>query len=168
MKLDEETTFDRTSFLSFRLKNELFAVEVKNVIEILDVPKITSVPKSDPYMKGVINLRGKVLPVIDTCLKFDLPEISLKKETCIIVINININQEVEQCGILVDEVLEVFERDKSDIQPSPNLEAKKRNEFVEGVLKIEEEFLILLDLDKAFSIDEFQNVKSIDESPIVN
>ncbi|WP_020533358.1 chemotaxis protein CheW [Flexithrix dorotheae] len=163
MNQEEENSQNIKSFLSFRLNKEKFAMEVEKVIEILEVPRITHVPKAPEYMKGVINLRGKVLPLIDTCVKFGLPAIDLKIETCIVVVAIQINNEMIQFGILVDEVLEVLEEDEKEIQSSPSIEKKNSIEFIKGILKVDEEFLMILDLDKAFSIDEVHLLKTSEE-----
>ncbi|MDW7691687.1 chemotaxis protein CheW [Flammeovirgaceae bacterium SG7u.111] len=167
MNYEEEISQNLKSFLSFKLSKEMFAIEVEKVVEILEVSKITHVPKAPEYMKGVINLRGKVLPLIDTCLKFGLPAIELKTETCIVVILIEINKELTHMGILVDEVMEVVEMDEKEIQPTPGLENKNKLEFIKGILKVDEEFLMILDLDKAFSLDEINSVKNSEEEATV-
>lgn len=159
MNQEEEVTQELNSFLTFRLKDEKFAVEVEKVVEILEVPTITQVPKAPDYMKGVINLRGKVLPVIDTCIKFGLPEISFTKDTCIVVIAIQVNEETIHFGALVDEVIEVLEESNDAIQPSPGIEANYKLEFIKGMLNVENEFLMVLDIDKTFSIAEINNVQ---------
>ncbi len=142
------------SFLSFKLGEEFFAVDVIKVIEILEVPGITSIPLSPDYMAGVINLRGKVLPLVDTKVKFGLEPIQFTVDTCIIVIEIEVEGEVLQIGTLVDSVLEVLEIPQAEIQPSPSIEARYKLDFIRGMFKKEEDFVLLLNLDAVFSIQD--------------
>ena len=151
---------DLNSYLTFKLDEEYFALNVLKVIEILEVPQITKIPRSPDYMAGIINLRGKVLPLVDTKVKFGLPPIEYTINTCIIVIEINVEGELLQVGTLVDEVLEVIEIEKNEIQPSPSIEAKYNLEFIEGMFRKDENFIMLLDLDKVFSIQDYSYMQS--------
>ncbi len=152
------------SYLSFKLDDEFFAVDVKKVIEILEVPGITSIPLSPDYMAGVINLRGKVLPLIDTKVKFGLDPIEFTVDTCIVVIEIEVEGEVLQIGTLVDAVLEVLEVPQSSIQPSPSIEAKYRLDFIRGMIRREEDFIMLLNLDEVFSIQDVMYMQEANET----
>lgn len=145
-----------TSYLSFVLDGKHFAVNVAKVIEILEVPKITSVPRSPSYLKGVINLRGNVLPVIDTRVKFQLSPIELKVDTCIIVMEIEIDDEEVILGAMVDSVSEVLEIQPSDIKPSPSIGSKYNPEFIDGVVKVDDDFVMFLNIGKVFNTDEIQ------------
>ena len=151
------------SFLTFKMDDELFGVDVKKVIEILEVPSITKIPLAPEYMAGIINLRGKVLPLIDTKVKFGLSPIEFKVDTCIIVIEIEVEGEVLQIGTLVDAVLEVLEISGSDIQPSPSIEAKYKLEFIRGMIRKDEEFIMLLNLDEVFSIQDVMYMQEANE-----
>ena len=142
------------SYLSFKLGGESFATGVEKVREILQLDKITKVPHSPHYMKGVINLRGTVLPVIDTRVKFGMSPIEITDDTCIIVLHIYIGDEELLLGAMVDAVSEVFETASDKINPSPSLGNKYRSEFIKGIIKADEAFIILLDVDKVFSLDE--------------
>jgi len=142
------------SYLSFKLGNEVFASHVNKVLNILEMVKITEVPRSPLYMKGVINLRGTVLPVIDTRIKFGLSPTEFTKNTCIIVLNVEIDSEIVQVGALVDSVLEVLEVDDRQIVPPPSLGNKYKSEFIEGMMNLDNEFIMLLNMDKVFSADE--------------
>lgn len=148
------------SYLSFRLGHESFAVRVSKVIEILEVPHITKVPKSPPFMRGVINLRGTVLPVIDTRLKFSLEGIADTVNTCIIVFNINFNSEEMMVGALVDAVQEVFEMDEDTLMPPPSIGGKFKTEFIRGMAKKNDDFVMVLEVDKIFSNDEIIHIHS--------
>ena len=142
------------SYLSFKLDDEFFGVDVRKVIEILEVPGITRIPLAPDYMAGIINLRGKVLPLIDTKVKFGLKPIEFTVDTCIVVIEIEVEGEVLQIGTLVDSVLEVLEVAQSNIQPSPSIEAKYRLDFIKGMIRKDEDFIMLLNLDEVFSIQD--------------
>ena len=152
------------SYLSFKLDDEYFGVDVKKVIEILEVPGITSIPLAPDYMAGIINLRGKVLPLIDTKVKFGLSPIEFSVDTCIIVIEIKVEGEILQIGTLVDSVLEVIEVAQSDIQPSPSIEAKYRLDFISGMIRRDEDFIMLLDLDEVFSIQDVMYMQETNEN----
>jgi purine-binding chemotaxis protein CheW len=149
------------SYLTFRLGKETFAVHVSKVLEILEIPEITEVPQSPDYLTGVINLRGNVLPVIDTRKKFGLAATDYTVNTCIAVMKVKMDEISITVGALVDEVEEVIELEHAQIQPSPSIGSKYKSEFIEGMVKIEERFLMLLDIDKLFTIDEMELVKDI-------
>ena len=142
------------SYLTFKLGEELFAANVAKVLNILEMTKITEVPKAPPYMKGVINLRGKVLPVVDTKIKFGMGATEYTANTCILVLEIKIHDEPVQVGALVDSVQEVLEFDNSDIQPPPSIGSKYRSEFIEGMVKHNDDFIMILNMDMVFSLDE--------------
>ena len=142
------------SYLSFKLDDELFAVEVKKVIEILEVPKITVIPRAPKYMAGIINLRGKVLPLIDTRIQFGLETISFTVDTCIVVIEIEIEGEKIEIGTLVDSVLEVVDIPEDSILPCRSIEAKYKLDYIKGMFQSENDFIMLINLDKVFSIQE--------------
>jgi purine-binding chemotaxis protein CheW len=142
------------SYLTFKLGNEFFAANVSKVLNILEMTKVTKVPKAPAYMKGVINLRGSVLPLVDTRIKFDMPETEYTANTCILVLDIILNNESVHVGALVDSVQEVLELDDANIQPPPSIGTRYRSEFIEGVAKVEEEFIMILNMDLIFSTDE--------------
>jgi purine-binding chemotaxis protein CheW len=142
------------SYLTFKLGDEIFGANVGKVLNILEMTKITKVPKSPPYMKGVINLRGSVLPLIDTKIKFDMGETIYTPNTCVLVLDIDINGEPVHVGALVDSVQEVIEIDESQIMPPPTIGSKYKSEFIEGMAKIGNEFIMLLNMDLIFSTSE--------------
>jgi purine-binding chemotaxis protein CheW len=142
------------SYLTFRLGDELFAANVEKVLEILEIPKITKVPRSPDFMKGVINLRGSVLPVIDTRTKFGLPQEEPTVNSCIIVMNLTIEGQSISIGAIVDAVQEVMEIGEASIQSAPSVGSKYKTEFILGMVKLEDQFIMILDLDKGFSNEE--------------
>ena len=148
-----------TSYLSFKLGEETFAANVSKVLNILEMTKITKVPKAPDYMKGVINLRGAVLPLIDTRIKFGLTATEFTANTCILVLDITIGDETLQVGGLVDAVQEVLEIEPQQILPPPNIGNKYHSEFISGMYKAsEDQFIMILDMDKVFSVDEMMEV----------
>lgn len=142
------------SYLSFRLNDELFAVHVGQVLEIMGIPAITKVPKSPPSLTGVINLRGTVLPVIDTRIKFGLIKTEFNVDTCIIVFKIEMENDPMTIGALVDSVQEVIEIPEDAILPPPSLGSKYKSDLIKGMYKADENFIMLLNIDHVFSSDE--------------
>ncbi|UII25411.1 chemotaxis protein CheW [Fulvivirga maritima] len=159
--MNNETTATKQmkAYLTFKLNHEVFALGVDKVVEIMEVPRITKVPKAPDYMKGVINLRGQVLPVIDTRIKFGLAPIELGKDHCIIVINMIIDDKTMYFGALVDQVLEVLEMDEETMLPTPNVNSKYDMRFIQGLLKEGDDFVMVLDIDHTFSIEEIEAIK---------
>ncbi len=149
-------TEDLDSYLSFHIKEEIFALEVGKVIEIMEVPNITFIPKAPSYMRGVINLRGKVIPVIDAGLKFGLDPIELTINSCIIIIKLEADDTDIEFGIIVDQVLEVFELTKNKLQASPSVGSEYNLDYIKGITKIEEDIAMVIDIDKAFQAGEIK------------
>jgi len=147
---DTENTINH--YLVFRLGKEEFAVEARNVMEILEVPAFTKIPRSPEYMKGVINLKGSILPVIDTHIKFQLQAMDFTIDSCIIVLNVPIDGEYMNIGALVDEVKEVIEISAQQIGPTPSLGLGYNPEFIMGTAKVEESFIMLLNIGNVFSL----------------
>ncbi len=142
------------SYLTFKLQEELFAINVSKVLEILEIQPITKVPKSPAFMRGVINLRGNILPVIDTRNKFAMPPADFTIDTCIIVLNIANGAESLLVGAIVDSVQKVLDIKDENIQLSPSMGAMYREDFISGIGKVEDEFVMILNIDKVFSSDE--------------
>lgn len=151
-------------FLTFTLEEESFGVNVAKVLEILEVGHITKVPHAPEYMRGVVNLRGNVLPVIDTRVKFGMAAKAFTVDTCIIVLNIAVDEtESIRVGALVDAVQEVLEINDTDINPMPTVGTRYRSEFIRGMVNQEEDFLMVLDVDQVFTSDELEQV--LESSP---
>jgi len=150
-----------SSFLTFRIEDEEFAASVDSVVNILELQKITKIPNAPDYLKGIINLRGKVLPVIDTRIKFNMPPTEYTDNTCIIVMDLKVNNEIIHIGALVDLVVAVREIDESVIDNSPNIGNGYKAEFITGVAKVDENFIMILDLVKLFTGEELNNIKKI-------
>jgi purine-binding chemotaxis protein CheW len=151
------------TYLSFKLGEEVFAINVSKVINILEMSNITKIPKAPDYMKGVINLRGTVLPVVDLRIKFGLPEKEVSVDTSIIVLSIDLNGEPVLIGSQVDAVREVLELKSEEIAPSPTIGAKYNSGFIEGMWRTDDKFIMILDIDKVFSTDEVIDFKEKSE-----
>jgi purine-binding chemotaxis protein CheW len=149
-------TVDTTinSYLSFKLGDELFAANVAKVLEILELTKITKVPKAPAYMRGVINLRGNVLPVVDARIKFNMQKTEDTVNTCIVVLDIQMDGDSINVGILVDSVQEVLEITEDEIKPPPSIGSKYKSDFIQGMVKNEEEFIMILNIDTVLSSNE--------------
>ena len=142
------------SYLTFKLQTELFAINVSKVLEILEMKPITRVPKSPTFLKGVINLRGNILPVIDARNKFNMPEAEFSVDTCIIVLSINNEKESLLVGAIVDSVQKVIDIADDDIKVPPSMSAVYREDFITGIGKVDEDFIMILNIDKVFSAED--------------
>ncbi len=150
-------------YLTFRLGEEIFAVDVIKAREVLDFSPPTRVPQTPAYMLGVINLRGSVVPVVDLRLKFGLPATATSRDTCIIVLEITADGEATIVGAVADSVQEVLELDADRIEPPPRIGTRLKTEFIRGMGNQDDRFLILLDIDRVFSADELSLVQGIGE-----
>ncbi|MGD0229117.1 MAG: chemotaxis protein CheW [Syntrophorhabdales bacterium] len=141
-------------YLTFRLEDEVFGVEVAKVREILDYAPITKVPRTPDFMRGVINVRGSVVPVLDLRLKFGMTKTEQSVDTCIIVLEIALEGEIVILGALADSVQEVIELEPGQIEPAPRIGGRIRTDFIKGMGKREQAFIMMLDIDKVFSLDD--------------
>ena len=144
-------------YLTFKLNDEVFGVDVAQVREILDYVKITKVPQTPDFMKGVINLRGSVVPVIDMNMKFGMPQNEKTVNTCIVVVEVKLDNDTTVMGALVDSVQEVFEIEPNNIESAPRIGTKLKTEFIKGMGKQNDRFIIILDIDKVFTSDDFES-----------
>ena len=149
-----------TQYLTFNLGDEEFALEIAQVREVLDYTTITKVPRMPEFLRGVINLRGNVVPVIDLRLKLGMSAAKNTVDTCIVIVEIEIEGELIQVGALADSVQEVIDLDPSQIAPPPRIGTKLDTKFNRGMGKRGETFLIILDIDQVFSSEDIEVVKS--------
>ncbi len=138
-------------YLTFMLGREEFAIRVVKVREIMKIQDITAVPQTPGYVKGVINLRGKVIPVVDLRLKFGLPELAYTARTCIIVVQVQGEGVAVQTGVVVDEVSEVLNLAAGDIENTPNFGEGAGAAYLLGMAKVKGKVKILLDIDQVLS-----------------
>jgi len=141
-------------YLTFHIGEEKFGAHVSQVLNILEMIQIIDVPKSPDYMKGVINLRGKVLPVIDLRLKFGLSETDYTYSTCIIVMDLELDKTTIHLGMIVDEVLSVVEIEQKQMEPQPSIGNKYKSEFIFGMANVDDQFIMLLDMQQILKNDE--------------
>jgi purine-binding chemotaxis protein CheW len=146
------------AYLTFKLQEELFAVNVSQVLEILEMKPITKIPGAPEFMRGVINLRGSILPVIDTRLKFRMQHIDFTIDTCIIVLSIKTEKEPILVGAIVDAVQKVLDIPQDQILPPVSMGAAYREDYVLGIGKVDEDFVLILNTDKVFSAEEALNL----------
>jgi purine-binding chemotaxis protein CheW len=151
-------------YLTFKLEDEVYALEITQIREVLDNTKITKVPKTPDFMKGVINLRGGVVPVVDMRLKFGLTATEFTVDTCIIIAEITVDNEETLIGALADQVREVLEIDPSQIEPPPRIGTRMDTDFIKGMGKHNDEFIIILDIVKVFSQQELSMVQQASEA----
>lgn len=139
-------------YLTFKLDTEMYGIEILKVREIIGLIQITRVPRMPEYVKGVINLRGKVIPIIDLRMAFSLPEVQPTKRTCIVVVEVEIDDDSVQVGVIVDEVDEVLDFVPNSIEPAPEYGGGHiKTEFIKAMGKINNQVKILLDIDKVIS-----------------
>lgn len=146
-------------YLTFKLGDELFGVDVSKAREVLDFSEVTNVPQMPDYMLGVINLRGSVVPVINLRRKFGMAETEQTIDTCIIVIEVEIDGDVIVIGTMADAVQEVLDLTEAQIEPPPRLGTKLNTEFIKGMGNVNEQFLIILDIDRVFTAEELAAIE---------
>ena len=152
-----------STYLTFGLGEETFALDVGNVREVLDLVNVTRVPRTPEFMRGVINLRGGVVPVVDMRIKFGLPATEDTVDTCIIVGEVELDGETTVIGALADSVKEVFQIDAEEIEPPPSIGMQLNTDYIRGMGKQEEEFIIILDVNRIFNSEELLQFQGADD-----
>ncbi|MCE5336782.1 MAG: chemotaxis protein CheW [Desulfobacteraceae bacterium] len=161
------TITEAGQYLTFKLEEEVFALDIAKVREVLDFTKVTKVPQTPDFMLGVINLRGSVVPVVDMRLKFGLTRTEKTLNTCIIIVEVDMEGETTVLGALADSVQEVMELDPDRIEPPPRIGTRLKTTFIKGMGKRDEKFIIILDIDKIFSADELAIAQAMEETMAV-
>ncbi|MEK6744346.1 MAG: chemotaxis protein CheW [Nitrospirota bacterium] len=159
---------ETTQFLTFKLGDEVFALDISKVREVLDFTTVTKVPRTPEFMRGVINLRGSVVPVVDLRLKFGMTRTESSVNTCIIITEVTVDNDTTILGALADSVQEVLDLEPGSIAPAPKIGTKLKTEFIKGMGKRDDRFIIILDIDKVFSTDELALVKQEEGSAAVS
>jgi purine-binding chemotaxis protein CheW len=150
----KEITDREGKYLTFSMANEEYGIGILKIREIIGMMPITSVPKTPEFVKGVINLRGKVIPVIDLRLRFNMDSIDYNERTCIIVVEILGQSATVQVGIVVDSVSEVLNIKQNEIEDTPTFGTSLNTDFILGMAKMEGGVKILLDIDQVLTSDE--------------
>ena len=145
-------------YLTFGLGEEVFALETGSVREVIELVPVTRIPKTPTFMRGVINLRGHAVPVMDLRLKFGMPKAEATVDTCIIIVEVDFEGDRIIMGGMVDSVREVFEMTSDQINPPPRMGTSIRADFIRGMGKQNEEFIMILDIGKVFSQEELELV----------
>ncbi len=157
-------------YLTFTLDQEFFALDITSVREVQDVTTITRIPQSTPFMRGVVNLRGNAVPVLDIKMKFGLDRTEQTINTRIIIMELARGHKELLMGVLADTVKEVLEIDDSEIDPSPRMGAAVRSDYIIGVAKKKDRFIILLDMLKVLNTNDMvgaaEEISACDSSPV--
>jgi purine-binding chemotaxis protein CheW len=147
-------------YLTFKLDNEVFALDVATVREVLDFTTVTKIPRTPEFMRGVINLRGSVVPVMDLRLAFGMSATEKTVNTCIIVMEVRLENETSIFGALADSVEEVIDLEPDQIEPAPKLGTSIKTDFIRGMGKRDSHFLMILDIDRVFSADQLLELRN--------
>jgi purine-binding chemotaxis protein CheW len=152
-------TAGTTQYLTYKLADEVFALDIGKVREVLDFTTVTKVPRTPEFMRGVINLRGSVVPVVDLRLKFGMPKTEKTVDTCVIITEVTVDNETAVLGALADSVQEVLDLEADHIEPAPKIGTRLRTEFIKGMGKHNGNFIIILDIDRVFSAEDLALVQ---------
>lgn len=153
---------EQQQYLTFTLGEEMFAIGILSIREIIEYGHLTEVPMTPPFIRGVINLRGAVVPVVDMAARFGRKARETTKRTCIVIIEIdNDDSSTTQMGIVVDAVSEVLEIPPGEIEPPPDFGARIRTDFVSGMGKVNGKFVVMLNVNRVLSIDEVAVLSAI-------
>jgi len=155
-----ETRTKAGKYLTFKLAAEEYGLEILKVQEIIQMQAITRIPRTPEFVRGVINLRGKVIPVVDLRRKFSIDSIEDTERTCIIVVQIRSHDHVLIMGVIIDEVREVLDIPEASIEDAPAFGSSIDTEFILGMGKIGQTVKILLDIDKVLSVQELQHLQA--------
>ena len=147
-------SLERRTYLTFQLEDEIFAVDVQNVQEVLEFTTVTKIPGVPDFVRGIINLRGGVVPVVDLRLKFSMSATVKTRGTCVIVLDIGTGENKTVIGALADSVKEVFEFEPGQVEPPPRIGSLSQTNFIQGIGKREDQFIIILNINRVFSSDE--------------
>jgi purine-binding chemotaxis protein CheW len=164
MEAVKQTT-DQAQYLGFFIADEEYAIGILRVKEILEYDTITKVPGTPPSIRGVINLRGSVVPVVDLALKLGLPESPITKRTCIVVVEVDLDGERTVMGVMADAVSQVMDLGAADIEPPPAFGTRVRMDHLLGMGKAGKKFILLLDIDRILSVNELMEMTKLQELP---
>lgn len=155
--MDADATSSVSQYLTFKLDQELFAVDIAKVREVLEFTSMTKVPRTPDFMRGVINLRGNVVPVVDMRLKLGLTMTEKTVDTCVVISEVAVDGEHTVLGALVDSVQEVIDLDAGNVAPPPHMCSRIDASVIRGMGKRDDQFIMILDLDRVFTADELRS-----------
>lgn len=145
---------EQQQYLTFMLGDEMFAIGILSVREIIEYGFVTEVPMTPQFIRGVINLRGAVVPVVDLARRFGRQARDTTRRTCIVIVEVDSAKGAQEMGVVVDTVSEVLEIPPGDIEPPPEFGARIRNDFIKGMGRIDNKFVIILDANQVLQVDE--------------
>jgi purine-binding chemotaxis protein CheW len=160
---------EEQQYLTFQLGDEMFAIGILSIREIIEYGFVTDVPMTPAFIRGVINLRGAVVPVLDLAVRFGRQARDSTKRTCIVIVEIETDKGNHEIGVVVDAVNEVLEISHNDIEPPPEFGARIRNDFIKGMGKINGKFVVLLDVNQVLSVEEvavITNMGHMEATPV--
>ncbi|MGR5146218.1 chemotaxis protein CheW [Photobacterium alginatilyticum] len=160
---DVDITQEQQQFLTFVLREELFAINIRPIKEIIEYGQLTVVPMVPEFVRGVINVRGNVVPIIDLAVRFGWPTTKVTKRSCIVIVEVESEGERIEIGVVVDAVSEVLDIPLTDIEPAPSFGARLRTDFIEGMGKVNDEFIVLLNVGRVLSVEELSSLEALQE-----
>jgi purine-binding chemotaxis protein CheW len=153
-KLIETDNDGQSHYLTFTVADELYTIAIMYIKEIIEYVSLTPVPMAPPYIRGVLNLRGNVLPVVDLAVRFGVSPQEVSKHTCIVIVEMSLGDESLHMGVVVDAVNDVLTLKADDFEPAPSFGSHIRAEFIRNIAKVDSRFIILLDVERVLSIEE--------------
>lgn len=165
LDLSDDEDVNKTKYMTFKSGNEHFGLDIQYVNEIIQIPSITAIPRTETYIKGLINLRGKIIPVIDVRLRFNQPPLKYDDRTCIIVVNVN----TITVGLIVEQIAEVIEIKEENILPPPKMGRVDRTDhkFVYGIARVGNSVKLLLDPDKLLNDEDVSLIEQTSSMVLV-
>lgn len=162
-KVELEQSSHHEQYLTFRLSKEMFAIGILGIREIMEYGELTSVPMMPTFVRGVINLRGSVVPVIDLAARFGREQSEINRRSCIVIFEIEGAEGRQEIGVIVDEVSEVLEIAHADIEPPPGFGARIRPDFIAGMGKVGQRFVIILDMQQVVDVEEMAELAQLQD-----
>lgn len=159
--MDASEMTSTAQYLTFTLDQERYAIDIAKVREVLEFTSVTKVPRTPNFMRGMINLRGNIVPVIDLRLKLGLSMTERNVDTCIIITEVAVEGQPTVLGALADSVQEVIDLDAASIAPPPRMGTRINTDFIRGMAKRDNQFLVILDIDRVLSEDELRAVVAV-------
>lgn len=156
---------EQQQYLTFMLGGETFALGILGIKEIIEFGQITTVPMMPEFIRGVINLRGSVVPVVDLSVRFGRKNTEVGRRTCIVILEVATEHDHQDIGIMVDAVNEVLEIPPGNIEPPPTFGAKIRTDFIQGMGKVRGKFVIVLNVDQVLSLDDLDAMAQAADAP---
>jgi purine-binding chemotaxis protein CheW len=151
----------RGQYLAFSLGGETFAMDIRSIKEVIQFTALTEVPLMPSFIRGVINLRGAVVPVIDLSIRFGRALTEVSRRTCIVILEVGSSEDISVLGVMVDNVSEVLDISQRDIEPAPAFGSNLRSEFIAGVGKVNGKFVIILDVNRVLSVEEMSALTAV-------